>query len=257
MKYFSVAILGLLAIVYLIMREKPEESDPLGKPDAGTKPLQVQRALSLQGPSPAAVTVNQRQKKTASQTPRLTYAPADLARLQKDGKCVKCNLEGVDLSGRDLSGVNLEGANLKGADFSGSTLRDVIFRGALLEGANLTYTDMRQADLSKSNLTKASLSESDLTFTNVVGATILNANLSGTKLLDAHLDGADFSGSDLSGANLKGATLVKTKFTDAILSSAAFMLSKNFPLDALSSSQKCEAEIFGSDGEPSSKNWCE
>lgn len=54
-----------------------------------------------------------------------------IKQLLATGKCVKCNLSGVnlanlDLSNLDLSGANLSGANLTGTNLSGTNLSNTI-----------------------------------------------------------------------------------------------------------------------------------
>ena len=68
--------------------------------------------------------------------------------------CVKCDLNGVNLSKADLSGVVLYGANLNKANLIETNLRGANLSGAGLStiGANLTGADLSTANLNNAIL---------------------------------------------------------------------------------------------------------
>jgi serine/threonine protein kinase len=76
--------------------------------------------------------------------------PSELKRLRDSGKCMACNLRGVDLRGMDLRGselgyTDLSGADLRGADLRGAYLVGADLTGAKLDGANLASADLTDA----------------------------------------------------------------------------------------------------------------
>ncbi len=131
-------------------------------------------------------------------------------------QCVKCNLQGADLSSADLSSADLSSANLSSADLRSADLRSAKLRSAYLVSAYLTGAKLRSADLTGANLTGANLTGANLT-----GAYLRGANLEGANLRDADLTGADLTGANLmSSANLTGADLSSAKLRDAYLMGA-------------------------------------
>ena len=125
-----------------------------------------------------------------------------IAQLEEDDLCIRCDLRGADLSGLDLDNANLEGSHLAEANLTGTNLEDVYLVGANLNGADLT-----DADLSGGRLTLASLENSDLT----------RADLNIVNFQQANLTGANLTGVALAGGNLDYATLIGADFTEADL----------------------------------------
>ncbi len=94
--------------------------------------------------------------------------PAQVARIHGGiVDCVRCQLEGADLSntcvkGHNLSGADFDGANatlmcMSYADFAGAS-----FRGTNLSGANLAHADLDGADFTGANLNITSFKGTDL-----------------------------------------------------------------------------------------------
>ncbi len=57
-------------------------------------------------------------------TRALAFEAADLARLDRTGSCVECDLRGVDLRNRDLKRADLRETKLREADLKGADLSD-------------------------------------------------------------------------------------------------------------------------------------
>jgi uncharacterized protein YjbI with pentapeptide repeats len=140
-------------------------------------------------------------------------------------ECVKCNLQGADLTGADLSGAKLMSANLTGADLSGAKLRSADLSGAKLRSADLSRAKLRSAnlniaDLRSANLGLADLGLADLSGADLSGADLSGADLSGADLMSANLMSANLSSADLTGANLMSADLTGANLMSAKLRSA-------------------------------------
>ncbi len=106
--------------------------------------------------------------------------PAKLVtRLLDSGRCLECNLRGVNLAGAGLKGADLERADLEGADLRGidlrrANLKKAVFRGADLRGADLRGADLYKADFSGADLTGARLEEAIIELTDFTGAVGVN-----------------------------------------------------------------------------------
>lgn len=148
---------------------------------------------------------------------------AQLQQLLENKTCVRCDLQGVDLSDAKLRDANLMGANLEGADLAGANLAGANLLAANLDNANLTAArltaDLNLATLNAANLTEANLEGSSLRYANLQGA-ILNqaelklATLQGAVLENADLTEARLDGASLRQANLMGANLENADMTD-------------------------------------------
>lgn len=89
-------------------------------------------------------------------------AKENLERLITTGKCVECDLTGLNLNRMDLSGTDLRNSdlsftscfltNFSGADLRGTTLNGTVFGGADLGDADLRGADLRGADLESAYL---------------------------------------------------------------------------------------------------------
>ncbi len=79
--------------------------------------------------------------------PATAFVAEDLARFQKERRCIGCDLRGVDFRGMDLRAVVLEGTLLVGANLQGVNLED-----AFLEDANLQDVNISAAVLSGAGL---------------------------------------------------------------------------------------------------------
>lgn len=80
-------------------------------------------------------------------TPAKAFSADDLARFNKDRKCIGCDLRGADFKGQDLRAVVLEGALLIGANLQGANLEDAFMEDCSLEDANLTGANLTGAGL--------------------------------------------------------------------------------------------------------------
>ena len=132
-----------------------------------------------------------------------------------EGRPLKGDFTGVDLSDEDLTGLNAEGALLSGARFSGCNLSGADLSGAALAGADFTGADLRDAKLEEADLTRA-----DLTRAVLRGAVLDNATFEDAVLIEANLEkaslvGVEASRSNLADAKLRGATLDAGEFSRA------------------------------------------
>lgn len=97
-----------------------------------------------------------------------------IKRLQKERRCIACDLAGADLRGKNLKEVDLERADLSGAQLGKADLRAANLKGVNFTDANLKNADLRKADLYLADFT--------------------HADLSGARLEGALTDSSDFTG---------------------------------------------------------------
>jgi uncharacterized protein YjbI with pentapeptide repeats len=146
---------------------------------------------------------------------------AQVKQLLETKECVRCNLQGANLSSAKLEGANLEGANLAGANLQGADLEKAYLVGANLDKANLTGADLKKVNLALGSLQEAVLENADLRAVNLQGASLPRANLQQAQLsAPAMLQNADLSNTNLKNANLEGAMLVSANLEGADLQGA-------------------------------------
>lgn len=146
---------------------------------------------------------------------------AQVKQLLETKQCVRCNLQGADLSSANLKGANLEGADLQGANLQKAKLEGAYLVGANLEKANLTQANLSGVNLALSSVSEAILEKADLSAANLQGVSLAKANLQGAKIsAPAMLQNADLSNANLKNANLEGAMLVSANLEGADLQGA-------------------------------------
>lgn len=80
-------------------------------------------------------------------TQATAFSSDDLARFNKERKCIGCDLRGADFKGQDLRAAMLEGALLIGANLQGANLEDAFMEDCSLEDANLAGANLNGAGL--------------------------------------------------------------------------------------------------------------
>jgi uncharacterized protein YjbI with pentapeptide repeats len=159
---------------------------------------------------------------------------AQLQQLLENKTCVRCDLQGVDLSDAKLRNANLMGANLAGANLAGANLAGANLLAANLDNANLTEArltanlilatldaaNLTEANLEAASLHYASLQDAILTQAELKLATLQGARLENADLTESRLDGANLRQANLSGANLENANMTDYRIygTDPVLS---------------------------------------
>jgi len=135
------------------------------------------------------------------------------------------NLEGKDLSGIDLRKANLQQANLQGINLNNSNLN-----GANLARCNLDNSKLFQAIFHNSNLNWAKINNAEMSFSkldssNLSSATIIKSNLSHSTMYKTNFNYALLNQSDLTGCLIEEASLVRTNFSNAILTNISIRFS--------------------------------
>lgn len=131
-----------------------------------------------------------------------------IAQLQNDDICIRCDLRWADLSELDLDDANLEGSYLAGANLTEAELEDVYLVGANLDGADLTDADLSGGRLTLASLENSDLTRADLNVVNFQQANLTAAILTEVTLAGGNLDYATLTNADLSGADLTNFTAV-------------------------------------------------
>jgi len=132
-----------------------------------------------------------------------------------EGRALKGDYTGVDLSGEELPGLNADGALLAGANFRGCVLTSASFAGAVLVEATFEEAELNGASFSEADLTRARFRAAKLP-----GAIFDDATLEDADLVGADLKKASFVGAEASRANLEGANLEEAILDTAELSRA-------------------------------------
>lgn len=125
----------------------------------------------------------------SSITPSIAFDRSDIDQFLRTKKCIKCDLQVINLEGKTfkfskLNNALLTAARLKESNFEGSN-----FQGAILRGA-----DFSKAHLGEANFKFSKLQDVNLSGSHLINANFERANLKGVNLEEAVLLGANFEG---------------------------------------------------------------
>ena len=135
----------------------------------------------------------------------------------------RADLTNARLAGANLAGVNLHEANLTGADLSGAILDGANINHAILLRANLAGASVNNVMLFETRLDGADLTDASLRGALAASSHMPRAVLAGIVMIDgdlrnARINDADFTGADLRGTWFDDAQIMRSDFSEALLS---------------------------------------
>jgi uncharacterized protein YjbI with pentapeptide repeats len=126
----------------------------------------------------------------------------------------------IELRRADLRSTILEKGSLKGASLMEVHLNQANLERTDLEGASLKGAILRDVNLGGANLEKADLRDAQMQSATLIRARFSDAVLTEVNLIHANLDRADLTRTDLGGADLRGAILKEANLKEANLAGA-------------------------------------
>lgn len=143
------------------------------------------------------------------------FIDENIAKLDKNKECLRCDLSFWSSPHKDLAGYklnesqfnfsNLAECDITGADLSGATLQNTLLVNSWLSGSNFSKAsgegaNLHGADASGSNFTEANFMSAFFYKTKLTRSDFTNANLMQTDLSGADLSEAIFKGTRTDGA---------------------------------------------------------
>ena len=164
----------------------------------------------------------------AGAPPQGGYDRKDLNTLLTTNKCIKCDLQEIQLNDKNLAGADVSGANMDGSFlvdvnfnngiFTNTSIRHAGGRNMKFVEAKFTNTDLRYTGYQTSDLSRATFKQLLWQHTNLDGCNLTGITVDSGSTYDSSVDGADLSHSTFSNVTLHELSGAEAKFIKATFS---------------------------------------